>query len=172
MTLKRTTDANVIEQRLLELAYTTDVKLTASVLAYFAPCSTDDADKVLDRLAALGRLQMEVEDNGTVVYHLPNREKLASPPQPQPLPRALVRQAGRSLPREASPTLAALFSVFLPGAGHIYTGRMVSAILWFLVVSAGYALILPGLILHLFNITSAAASAHRLNANTARLLAA
>jgi hypothetical protein len=45
----------------------------------------------------------------------------------------------------------------------------VGALLWFLVVSAGYALILPGLILHMFNIVSAAASAHRLNSSTARL---
>ena len=162
---KRITDPGTIEQRLLELAYTTDAKLTPSALAYFAPCSTDDADKVFDRLAMLGRLQMEVEDNGTVSYHLPDRQKLNTP-APVLAPARVVR---RMRPFEASPTLAAMFSVFLPGAGHLYTGRIVAAILWFLVVSAGYALILPGLILHLFNITSAAASAHRLNAASARL---
>jgi TM2 domain-containing membrane protein YozV len=65
--------------------------------------------------------------------------------------------------------LAAVFSAFLPGAGHLYTGRIGAAILWFLVVSAGYALVLPGLVLHLFNIVSAASSARRLNVATARL---
>ena len=57
----------------------------------------------------------------------------------------------------------------MPGAGQLYTGRIVGALLWFLAVSAGYYLILPGLILHLFCIVSAASSAHRLNSALARL---
>ncbi|MBA3820037.1 MAG: hypothetical protein H0X17_14175 [Deltaproteobacteria bacterium] len=59
--------------------------------------------------------------------------------------------------------------MFVPGAGQLYSGRAVAALLWFLVVTAGYALILPGLILHVFCVVSAASSAHRLNSTVARL---
>jgi hypothetical protein len=157
----RTFDASAIERRLLELAYTTEAKLTAPALAYFAPCSIDDAAKVLDDLTAHERLTMEIEDDGTIVYQLPGRQKLGSA---APSPRALV-PFHRSATPTASPMLAAALSMFVPGAGHLYTGRPIAAFLWFLVVSMGYALILPGLVLHLFSIASAAASAHRLNAS-------
>ena len=40
---QRLTDPADIERRLLELAHTTDAKLTAPALAYFAPCSLDAA---------------------------------------------------------------------------------------------------------------------------------
>jgi TM2 domain-containing membrane protein YozV len=125
---------------------------------------------------------MEVTDDGTIQYDIPDRQKL-TPRHEQPTKhqeRALVRHAGRNLPlairdgRPASPGLAALLSLFVPGAGQLYTGRILAAVLWFLVVTAGYALILPGLILHIFNIVSAAGSAHRLNSAVERhhLLAA
>lgn len=162
-------DARAIEQRLLELAYTTEAKLTAPALAYFAPCSIDDAAKVLDDLTTHDRLTMEVEDDGTVVYHLPGRQKLGPP---APAQRALVPFFHGRVRPAASPMLAAALSMFIPGAGHVYTGRPIAAILWFLVVGMGYALILPGLVLHLFSIVSAAASAHRLNTTTPLMLAA
>ncbi len=173
---KRTTDHNVIEHRLLELAYTTDAKITAPVLAYFAPCSIEDAEKVLDNLTARDRIAMEIDDNGTVVYQVPDRQKLKPRVEPIPEPstsRALAL-AQLNVPlairggRLASPGIAALLSLFVPGAGQIYTGRFASAVLWFLLVSAGYALILPGLFLHMFCIAAAASSAHRLNSNMAR----
>lgn len=44
--------ADAIERRPLDLAYTTTAKLTATALAYYAPCSIDDATLVLDDLAA------------------------------------------------------------------------------------------------------------------------
>jgi TM2 domain-containing membrane protein YozV len=150
-------DARAIEHRLLELAHTTDAKITAAALAYFAPCSLDDASRVLDDLAARDRLGMEIEDDGTIVYQLPGRQKLAAR-----APRtALVRVEPR---REASPLLAGTLGLFIPGAGHLYAGRAGAAILWFLVVSMGYVLFLPGLVLHLFSIASAMSSARRLNA--------
>jgi TM2 domain-containing membrane protein YozV len=65
--------------------------------------------------------------------------------------------------RNTSPVLAAILSAFIPGAGHVYTGRVFAAIMWFVVVGIAYGLIVPGLILHLFAIGSAAASARRLN---------
>lgn len=167
----------MIEHRLLELAYTTDAKITPSVLAFFAPCSIEDAEKVLDNLAARDRVTMEIEDDGTIVYHVPDRQKL-EPPRRPPLrpaqaldvirPPPLVPIA-RSPTKPASPALAALLSTLIPGAGQLYVGRWLAGALWFLVVSAGYALLLPGLILHLFCIVSAAGSAHQLNSTMARL---
>lgn len=169
--MNRITDPNIIEHRLLELAYTTEAKITAPVLAYYAPCSIEDAEKVLERLAARDRITMEIEEDGTVVYIWPDRQKLKPREEPRLAPMALQPVAlplalrGR---REASPGLAALLSLFLPGAGQIYTGRVLAGVLWFLLVSAGYTLLLPGLFLHLWCIASAAGSAHRLNSNLAR----
>jgi hypothetical protein len=155
----RIKDAGAIEARLLELAHTTDAKITAAALAYFVPCSLDDATRVLDDLTARDRLSMEIEDDGTIVYHLLGRQKLArSLHAPQ---TALVPIA--PAPRTASPMLAAALSVVVPGAGHLYAGRIAAALVWFLVVSAGYALFFPGLLLHLFNILSAHSAARRLN---------
>src|SRR5678816_3330798 len=103
---------------------------------------------------------MDIEDDGTVVYQLLGRQKIAARPLPAPaatLPALVPMVRGH---REASPMLAGLLTLFVPGAGHLYVGRFVAAVLWFLVVGAGYALILPGLILHLFSIASAASAAH------------
>jgi TM2 domain-containing membrane protein YozV len=172
--MQRTSDPGVIEHRLLELAYTTDAKITAPVLAYYAMCSIEDAEKVLDNLVARDRIQMEVDDDGSITYLIADRQKL-TPRQEAPAPAHHALVPTHTVPlalrngRVATPGLAAVFSLFIPGAGQLYAGRVVAAILWFLVVSAGYALILPGLVLHLFCIVSAAAAAHRLNSSVARL---
>ncbi|HEY5922142.1 MAG TPA: hypothetical protein VIV11_10750, partial [Kofleriaceae bacterium] len=63
--MTRIKDPSAIEARLLELAHTTDAKITAPALAYFAPCSLADANKVLDDLAAHEQLSMDIEDDGT-----------------------------------------------------------------------------------------------------------
>lgn len=160
-------DPSAIEARLLELAHTTEAKITAPALAYFAPCSLEDANRVLDDLTARDRLLMDIEEDGTVVYTMPGRQKLGARPAIPPLRREALVPIERAH-REASPMLAALLTVFIPGAGHLYAGRFVSAVLWFLVVGAGYTLLLPGLILHLFSIASAANAANRLNAASRR----
>lgn len=175
--MKRTTDTAVIEHRLLELAYTTDAKITASTLAYFAPCSIEDAEKVLDDLTARDRIRMEIEDDGQIAYHVPDRQKLKprveERPEPPRLAPAIVRIAPSPLALRghfgASPALAAVLSMFIPGAGQLYAGRFIAAVLWFFAVGAGYVLIIPGLILHFFCILSAASSAHRLNTSIARM---
>jgi hypothetical protein len=164
----RITDAGAIEARLLELAHTTDAKITAPALAFYAPCSLDDAARLLDDLAARDRLHMEIEDDGTVVYQLPGRQKLTAPHAPLQPHAALV-----PLQRPAhgpSPLLAALLSALVPGAGHLYAQRPVAALLWFVVVGLGYTLLFPGLVLHLFSIAAAASSARRLEAARARPL--
>ena len=161
--MQRTTDLGLIEARLLELAHTTDVKITAPVLAYYAPCAIEDAAKVLDNLAAESIVTMEIDDNGGINYELVGRQKLHALPTPirQPAPTALVHH--RPAPRPSA-LLAGLLSVWLPGAGHLYSGRLLAAIVWFLAVGAGYVLILPGLILHFFCILSAASSARQVGA--------
>jgi len=173
--MKRTDDPAMIEHRLLELAYTTDVPITGAALAYFAPCSLEDAEKVLDGLVARDRIRMEVTDEGNVIYELPNRHKLTPKPEPEPLRPAVSMIPRDTYPiatrggREASPVLAAVLSFLVPGAGQLYTGNVLTAILWFTLVGAGYFLILPGIFLHLICIATAASAAHRLNSSVARL---
>ena len=173
MSYARTDDPGVIEHRLLELAYTTDAKITAPVLAYYAMCSIEDAERVLDNLVAKERISMEIAEDGTIFYEVPDRQKLTPRREEPRPPHALIRREVLPLAlrdgRPASPGLAAVLSLFVPGAGQLYVGRPFAALLWFLVTTAGYALILPGLILHMFCIVSAAGSAHRLNSAVAQL---
>jgi len=168
--MKRTTDRDVIEHRLLELAYTTDAKITAQVLAYFAPCRIEDAERVLEDLTVRDRIEMEIDEkDGGVYYVVPDRQKLAIRRDP---PSQLVRLGHVPLAvrnRAPSPFLAAGLSMLIPGAGQLYVGRIVSAVFWFLAVSAGYALILPGLVLHLLCMASAASGARQLQEDVRRL---
>ena len=156
--MMRTSDPAVIEHRLLDLAYTTDSVITAPLLAYYAPCSIEDAERVLDRLVAEDRLRLEVDDNGNIQYEVPNRVRIASP-------RALVRAEPAPLEpvRVTSPAVAAVLSLIVPGAGHLYAGRPLAAVVWFMVVSLGYLLlIVPGVLLHVLCIASAASASHQL----------
>ena len=51
--------------------------------------------------------------------------------------------------RRFSPGVAAILSLFVPGLGQLYKGQFFRAIVWFVIVVAGYcALVLPGLVLH------------------------
>jgi hypothetical protein len=166
-------DPRVIEHRLLELVYTTDAPITAPALAFFAPCSLEDAQRVLDDLVAHDRLHMEIGDDGTISYVFPHRHRLA--PRSEPVrPGPLTRVAQPGLPiairggRKASPVVAGCLSLVVPGAGQLYTGNVLSALLWFVLVTAGYTLIFPGIFLHVFCIAQAASSAHRLNASLER----
>lgn len=55
-----------------------------------------------------------------------------------------------------SPGLAAVLSFFMPGLGQLYKGQILNGIVWFFVVGLGYvALIVPGLVLHLFCVLGA-----------------
>jgi hypothetical protein len=142
-------------------------------LAYFAPCSISDAAAVLEDLAARSQLTMDIQDDGSVVYELPGRQRISVPgrdPAESRLAPAIIRT--RRGGRHASPFVAAALTTFVPGAGHLYAGRVLAAIMWFLVVGAGYALILPGLILHMFAVVSSAAAALRGSSRAPRLLVA
>jgi hypothetical protein len=162
--IPRTSDPAVIEHRLLDLAYTTDSLITAPVLAYYAPCSIADAERVLDRLCTEGRLSLEVDDNGALQYVMPNRQRIARPHLPHAPSLALQRYDTGPLEHHAepNPAAAAVLSMVVPGAGQLYAGRPLSAIAWFFLVTTGYLLlIVPGVLLHILCIASAAGSAHR-----------
>lgn len=158
--MTRLTKAADIEHRLLDLAYTTSAKITPTSLAYFAPCSIEDAERVLDDLATRGRLELESDDDGNLFYELRGRQQLGAPVAAPPT-TALVPAVEKA---PTSPVLAAVLTAFVPGAGHVYTGRIAAAVVWFIAVGVAYGLILPGLILHVAAMISASRSARRLNA--------
>jgi TM2 domain-containing membrane protein YozV len=162
-TYPRTSDPAVIEHRLLDLAYTTDSVITAPLLAYYAPCSIEDAERVLDRLCAENRIQLEIDDDGNMQYAVPNREKLPRPRVPHQPQLALERIAPQYVETRHAPNAAAaaVLSLIVPGAGQLYAGRPMSAIGWFMLVTMGYLLlIVPGILLHILCVASAAGSAH------------
>jgi TM2 domain-containing membrane protein YozV len=79
------------------------------------------------------------------------------------LPRSFQPAPGRTIVinhppiQRWSPGLAAVLSFFVPGLGQLYKGQILNGIVWFFMVGLGYvALILPGLVLHLFCIIGAA----------------
>jgi len=79
------------------------------------------------------------------------------------LPRSFQPAPGRTIVinhppiQRWSPGLAAVLSFFVPGLGQLYKGQILNGIVWFFMVGLGYvALILPGLLLHLFCIIGAA----------------
>ncbi|AKQ69494.1 hypothetical protein A176_006406 [Myxococcus hansupus] len=53
--------------------------------------------------------------------------------------------------------IAGVLSFFIPGLGQLYKGQFIRAVLWFLMVGAGYWLLLiPGFVLHVFCVLGAA----------------
>ena len=162
----RTSDPAVIEHRMLDLAYTTDAAITPAVLAFYTPCSIEDAEHVLDRLVTEGRLRMDVDDDGNVTYGMPGRQRLTLP---RPIAIATRSELGLGHPvATPSAPIAAVLSLVVPGAGQLYAGRPFSAVAWFAAVSIGYLLlIIPGLLLHILCIASAASAAHHPRATTA-----
>ncbi len=159
-TVPRTSDPTVIEHRLLDLAYTTDAVITAPLLAYYVPCRIEDAERLLDRLAAEGRVRLEVDDNGNVSYEVPNRQRIAVH-RPQ---AALLRPEPSyelELRPPPSPAAAAVLSMIVPGAGQLYAGRPLAGITWFALVTMGYLLlIVPGVLLHILCVAAAAGAAY------------
>jgi TM2 domain-containing membrane protein YozV len=55
--------------------------------------------------------------------------------------------------RAPSPGLAAVLSVFVPGLGHIYSGRLAAGLGWFLATMFGYwAILVPGFPIHVASV--------------------
>lgn len=66
-----------------------------------------------------------------------------------------------------SPGVAAILSLLIPGAGQMYGGHVGAGIIWLVAVVVGYVmLIVPGLILHIVCIVSAAQTVSAANAAT------
>ena len=62
--------------------------------------------------------------------------------------------------RQPSPGIAAVLSVFVPGLGQLYAGRVLAAALWFAATGFAYwAILVPGFVVHALCIWSAYASA-------------
>lgn len=62
-----------------------------------------------------------------------------------------------SIQRSWSPGVAAVLSLIIPGLGQIYRGQILAGIFWFIFVVGGYFFfIIPGIVLHLICIFSAA----------------
>jgi TM2 domain-containing membrane protein YozV len=79
----------------------------------------------------------------------------ARTPEPGERQLELVMVDGR---RYYSPAAAAALSLFLPGVGQIYTGRVAQGVGWMLATGLGYlSFMIPGLILHICCIVNAAA---------------
>jgi TM2 domain-containing membrane protein YozV len=70
-------------------------------------------------------------------------------------PAPLARHVGKYV----NPGAAAALSFFWPGAGQMYAGRIGSGLAWGAFTLAGYLLIVPGLILHVLCMFSAASHA-------------
>ncbi len=160
-TIPRTSDPAVIEHRLLDLAYTTDSTITAPLLAYYTPCSIEDAERVLDRLCSENRLSLDVDDEGNMTYTVPNRQRIARPTQPSLALTHTIRPVMdvRPAPNAAA---AAVLSMIVPGAGQLYAGRPLSGLSWFVLVTMGYMLlIIPGVLLHIMCIAAAASAANQ-----------
>jgi TM2 domain-containing membrane protein YozV len=63
-------------------------------------------------------------------------------------------------PTGPSQGIAAVLSLFIPGAGQLYCGRVGSGLAWLFFVVVGYVMfILPGLVLHIICIVAAATAA-------------
>lgn len=55
--------------------------------------------------------------------------------------------------RGPSPGIAAVLSVLLPGLGHVYAGRLLVGLVWFLAAGFGYwAVLVPGFLIHVASI--------------------
>lgn len=68
-----------------------------------------------------------------------------------------VSALGGQVARIWSPGVAAVLSLVIPGAGQIYKGQLGVGLLWLFFVTVGYLLmIVPGLLLHIICIATAA----------------
>ena len=58
--------------------------------------------------------------------------------------------------RLPSPGIAAVLSIFWPGVGHVYTGRLMAGLAWFVGVALAYWLFFfPGLLPHMICVWAA-----------------
>jgi TM2 domain-containing membrane protein YozV len=82
----------------------------------------------------------------------------AHPPQPMQIqPQGYYPPQPYYPPQVWNPGIAAVLSLFIPGAGQMYKGKIGEGVGWLIFTVIGYAfLICPGFIIHLACIFSAA----------------
>src|SRR6266567_1778117 len=166
-------DERTFERRLLGLIFRSNLPLTPVHLAYQLDIPIVEARAHLDRMVASGVLEIDSDEHGNMFYEYPLRPPLGTLGPPSP-PRRRRRRRGRRAEtalvpapptqtlileddRPASAVAAAALSLFLPGVGQIYSGRVLQGIGWMLATGVGYLLFLvPGLILHICCIVNAA----------------
>jgi hypothetical protein len=175
-------DYGQFERRILGLIFRSNVPLTPVHMAYHLDIPIAEARAHLERMVAQGILELDSDERGNILFVYPLRPPLETlkPPSP-PRRRRRNRRAHRQLQTEAlvpvrpqrlvpveddraySPAAAAALSLFLPGVGQIYSGRVPQGVGWMLATGLGYLLFLvPGLILHICCIVNAAAQPARL----------
>lgn len=174
-------DYGQFERRILGLIFRSNVPLTPVHLAYHLDIPIAEARGHLDRMVAQGILELDSDERGNIVFVYPLRPPIETLKPPSP-PRRRRRRAGRAArqtealvpvrqgrlvpvdeERTYSPAAAAALSLFLPGVGQIYSGRVPQGVGWMLATGLGYLLFLvPGLILHICCIVNAAAQPARL----------
>lgn len=176
------------ERRLLRLMFRTNAPLTPVHVAYYLDMPISEARGHLDHMVSLGILELDSDDAGHLMYNYPLRPATETLPDPKPLRRRKKRAEGATagpppsaqaaplvgmsltpasqpfggdlmmFDRRYSPAAAAALSLFLPGVGQIYSGRVPQGVAWMLATGLGYLLFLvPGLILHICCIVNAAA---------------
>jgi len=163
------------ERKLLRLIFGSNTPLTPVHVAYYLDLPVAEAHAYLDQMVEQGILELDSDDAGHLLYTYPLRPPLPTLPPARP-PRARRRRTDEpsahvltvmpmepELPPRYSPAAAAALSLFLPGVGQIYSGRVPQGIGWLLATGLGYLLFLvPGLILHICCIVNAAAVPARL----------
>jgi hypothetical protein len=135
-------------------------------LARLLSLSTDDVDRISrDLKESRGFQPVQVAENVSYDQYAAVTVRLPDLPGVQATRGALqsgrAQGTGRLLPGQKPPTppaavAGAVLNIFLPGLGHLVQGRVAAALVWFLAVAVGYVFIVPGLILHVLSIISAA----------------
>jgi hypothetical protein len=147
------------EKQLLRLIFRTSTRLSPVSVAYHLELPVHEAREHLERAVTQGILELACDDAGRPSFTCPDR------PQPAALlpavvhrPRVLALEAYVAAAEDPSPATSAALSLLMPGAGHIYCGRVQQGVAWMMATGMGYLLfIIPGLILHVCCVINAAA---------------
>lgn len=171
-------DYERFERRILGLIFASNLPLTPVHVAYHLDITISEARLHLDRMVSAAILELDSDERGNILYVYPMRPPLAdlrAPSRPRrrrPHRRARDKSSDTALvpvpvknrvvlldgdDGSYSPAAAAALSLFLPGVGQIYSGRVPQGVGWMLATGLGYLLFLvPGLILHICCIVNAA----------------
>jgi TM2 domain-containing membrane protein YozV len=93
---------------------------------------------------------------------VPPQRPPAPPQQQWPHQQPQIIYVQQAPAQQYNNGLAAVLAFLIPGLGHMYKGHVGAGLLWFVITVIGYLLlIVPGLILHIVQIFTAAAARGR-----------